>query len=239
MLNILLQTAVNCRENEFSLIRYCQRFFDQGILYLSFTQSKQPDMFNLILFGPPGSGKGTQSEKLVEKYGLIHLSTGNLLREEIANKTPLGIEAKKFMDHGQLVPDEVVIGMVDSYFDKHKDAAGFLFDGYPRTVAQAQALDKLLALKKTEIASVLALEVTEEELVTRLLNRGKSSGRPDDTNEEVIRKRFSVYTNETSPVADYYKRARKFKSIKGEGELDEIFAALRQAIDKAMASRHN
>lgn len=196
-------------------------------------------MFNLILFGPPGSGKGTQSEKLVEKYGLIHLSTGNLLREEIANKTPLGIEAKKFMDHGQLVPDEVVIGMVDSYFDKHKDAVGFLFDGYPRTVAQAQALDKLLTLKKTEIASVLALEVTEEELVKRLLNRGKSSGRSDDTNEEVIRKRFFVYTNETSPVADYYKKARKFKSIKGEGELDEIFAALRQAIDKAMASHHN
>ena len=193
-------------------------------------------MFNLILFGPPGSGKGTQSEKLVDKYGLLHLSTGNLLREEIANKTPLGKEAKKFIDNGQLVPDEVVIGMVDSYFDKHKDAKGFLFDGFPRTVAQAQALDKLLALKKTDIATVLALDVSEDELVKRLLNRGKTSGRSDDTNDEVIRKRFSVYSNETSPVAEYYKKARKFKNIKGEGSIEEIFAALRQAIDKTMAN---
>jgi len=192
-------------------------------------------MFNLILFGPPGSGKGTQSDRLVEKYGLIHLSTGNLLREEIANKTPLGKEAKKFIDHGQLVPDEVVIGMVDSFFDKHKDANGFLFDGFPRTVAQAQALDKLLILKKTDIAVVLALDVTESELINRLLNRGKTSGRSDDTDEIVIKKRFAVYTNETSPVADYYKKSRKFKAIQGEGSVDEINAALRQAIDKAMA----
>ncbi len=192
-------------------------------------------MFNLILFGPPGSGKGTQSDRLVEKYGLIHLSTGNLLREEIANKTPLGKEAKRFIDHGQLVPDEVVIAMVGSFFDKHKDANGFLFDGFPRTVAQAQALDKLLSLKKTDIAIVLALDVTEAELINRLLNRGKTSGRSDDSDETVIKKRFSVYTNETSPVADYYKKARKFKAIQGEGSVDEINAALRQAIDKAMA----
>lgn len=196
-------------------------------------------MFNLVLFGPPGSGKGTQSEKLVEKYGFVHLSTGNLLREEIANKTPLGVEAKKFMDHGQLVPDEVVIAMVDSFFDKHKTAPGFLFDGFPRTVAQAQALDKLLDLRRTEISMVLALEVTEEELVKRLLQRGQTSGRSDDTNEEVIRKRFSVYMNETTPVADYYKKERKFKSIHGEGSIEEIFAALRQAIDKTMASARN
>jgi len=192
-------------------------------------------MFNLILFGPPGSGKGTQSDRLVEKYGLIHLSTGNLLREEIANKTPLGKEAKKFIDHGQLVPDEVVIAMVDSFFDKHKDANGFLFDGFPRTVAQAQALDKLMSLKKTDIAIVLALDVTESELINRLLNRGKTSGRSDDSDETVIKKRFSVYINETSPVADYYKKAKKFKAIQGEGSVDEINAALRQAIDKAMA----
>ena len=196
-------------------------------------------MFNLILFGPPGSGKGTQSDRLVEKYGLIHLSTGNLLREEISNKTPLGKEAKKFIDHGQLVPDEVVIGMVDSFFDKHKNANGFLFDGFPRTVAQAQALDKLLTLKKTDIAVVLALDVTEAELINRLLNRGKTSGRSDDTDENVIKKRFAVYTNETSPVADYYKKSRKFKSIQGEGSVDEINAALRQAIDKAMAVHKN
>ena len=192
-------------------------------------------MFNLILFGPPGSGKGTQSDRLVEKYGLIHLSTGNLLREEIAHKTPLGKEAKRFIDHGQLVPDEVVIAMVGSFFDKHKDANGFLFDGFPRTVAQAQALDKLMSLKKTDIAIVLALDVTEAELINRLLNRGKTSGRSDDSDETVIKKRFSVYTSETSPVADYYKKAKKFKAIQGEGSVDEINAALRQAIDKAMA----
>jgi len=189
-------------------------------------------MFNLILFGPPGSGKGTQSDKLVDKYGLKHLSTGNLLRQEIADKTPLGIEAKSFMDKGQLVPDEVVIGMVDSYFEQHKEARGFLFDGFPRTVAQAVALDKLLELKKTNIATVLALEVSEEELVKRLLNRGKTSGRSDDTNEEVIRKRFAVYSNETTPVAEHYKKARKFKSIKGEGTVEQIFDAICEAIDR-------
>jgi len=193
-------------------------------------------MFNLILFGPPGSGKGTQSERLVEKYGFVHVGTGNLLREEIANKTPLGIEAKKFIDNGQLVPDDVAIAMVGSFFDRHKDINGFLFDGFPRTVAQAQALDKLLSFKKTDIALVLALDVTEQELVNRLLNRGKTSGRSDDNSEDVIRKRFAVYTNETSPVADYYKKTRKFKAIHGEGSVDEINAALRQAIDKAMAN---
>jgi adenylate kinase len=189
-------------------------------------------MFNLILFGPPGSGKGTQSERLVDKYGLVHLSTGNLLREEIMNKTPLGMEAKNFMDKGQLVPDEVVIGMIDNSLDHHKDAIGFLFDGFPRTVAQAQALDKLLELKKTEIAVVLALEVSEEELVKRLLNRGKTSGRSDDTNEAVIRKRFAVYTNETEPVATHYKKEKKFQSVKGEGSVDDIFNAVSTVVDK-------
>ncbi|MEJ0102883.1 MAG: adenylate kinase [Bacteroidota bacterium] len=191
-------------------------------------------MFNLILFGPPGSGKGTQSEMLVDKYGLVHLSTGNLLREEIAQKTPLGLAAKSFMDKGQLVPDEVVIGMVDSYFDKHKEATGFLFDGFPRTVAQAIALDKLMELKKTGITTVVALEVTEEELVKRLLNRGKTSGRSDDSDESVIRKRFAVYSNETTPVADHYKKNKKFQSIKGEGSVNEIFDSLSDAIDIRM-----
>lgn len=191
-------------------------------------------MFNMILFGPPGSGKGTQSENIVETYGLVHLSTGNLLREEIANKTPLGTEAKNFMDKGQLVPDEVVIGMIDNSLETHKDAKGFLFDGFPRTVAQAEALDKLLDLKKSEISLVLALEVSEEELVKRLLNRGKTSGRSDDTDEQVIRKRFAVYTNETEPVAGHYKQLKKFHSIKGEGSVDEIFGSIRTVIDKKM-----
>ncbi|MES1197744.1 MAG: adenylate kinase [Chitinophagaceae bacterium] len=189
-------------------------------------------MFNLILFGPPGSGKGTQSDHLVAKYGLIHLSTGNLLREEISQQTPLGLEAKSFMDKGQLVPDEVVIGMIDSSLEKHKDANGFLFDGFPRNVAQAHALDKLLELKKTGISLVLALEVSEDELVARLLNRGKTSGRSDDTNEEVIRKRFSVYSNETTPVAEHYKKVKKFQSVKGEGSVQEIFDSLCEAINK-------
>src|SRR5688500_752177 len=143
-------------------------------------------MFNLILFGPPGSGKGTQSEYIVNKFGLKHLSTGDLLRREIAEPTPLGVEAKEFMDKGQLVPDEVVIGMIDTCLDSNPEARGFVFDGFPRTVAQAIALDNLQALKKTAISKVLALEVQEEELVTRLLKRGESSGRADDTNESVI-----------------------------------------------------
>src|SRR5439155_3157540 len=176
-------------------------------------------MFNLVLFGPPGSGKGTQSDKLVAKYGLIHLSTGNLLREEISEKTPLGLEAKNFMDKGQLVPDEVVIGMIDSCLEKHADAKGFLFDGFPRTVAQAEALDKLLAFKKTGICKVLALEVDEEELLKRLLKRGETSGRSDDTNDEVIRKRQMVYKKETEPVAEYYKQKGKFEVVRGVGSI--------------------
>jgi adenylate kinase len=191
-------------------------------------------MFNLVLFGPPGSGKGTQSDKLVAKYGLIHLSTGNLLREEITRKTPLGIEARSFMDKGQLVPDEVVIGMIDSSLEQHRDAKGFLFDGFPRNVSQAEALDKLLELKKTGISLILALEVSEEELVKRLLNRGKTSGRSDDMDETVIRKRFAVYSNETTLVAEHYKKARKFQTVKGEGTVDEIFTSICEAIDKKM-----
>ncbi|HZF63823.1 MAG TPA: adenylate kinase [Chitinophagaceae bacterium] len=192
-------------------------------------------MFNLILFGPPGSGKGTQSEKLVQKYGLKHLSTGDLLRRELAEKTPLGQEAKNFMDKGQLVPDEVVIGMIDTCLDKNADAKGFLFDGFPRTVAQAEALDKLLSLKKTAIGKVLALEVSEEELVKRLLKRGESSGRSDDTNEEIIRKRFAVYKSDTEAVAEHYKALGKFERIKGEGSVDEIFNSLSEAIEAELA----
>jgi adenylate kinase len=191
-------------------------------------------MFNLILFGPPGSGKGTQSQKLIERYGWKHLSTGDLLRSEIANQTPLGMEAKSVMDKGQLVPDEVVIGMISSALDNNPQAKGFLFDGFPRTEAQADALDKLLKLKGTEINLLLALEVSEEELVKRLLNRGLTSGRSDDTNETVIRARIKEYLDKTTVVEDYYKRFNKNGRIPGEGSIDTIFNALTTAIEAKM-----
>jgi len=189
-------------------------------------------MFNLILFGPPGSGKGTQSEKLIAKYGLKHLSTGDLLRSEIAAKTPLGLEAKNIMDKGQLVPDEVVIGMISSALDATPTAKGFLFDGFPRTGAQAKALDNLLELKEASINVMLALDVSEKELVKRLLKRGETSGRSDDTNEHVIRARITEYHNKTAIVAEYYRQFNKVVLIKGEGSVDDIFAALSKEIDE-------
>jgi adenylate kinase len=191
-------------------------------------------MFNLILFGPPGSGKGTQSEKLISKYNLKHLSTGDLLRSEIARKTPLGLEAKKFMDKGQLVPDEVVIGMISYALDANPDIEGFLFDGFPRTSTQAEALDKLLELKNLSINVMLALDVTEEELVKRLVKRGETSGRPDDNNEQVIRIRILEYHKKTSPVADHYKKANKVVLVKGEGSVDDIFNRLTKEIDSRL-----
>jgi len=191
-------------------------------------------MFNLILFGPPGSGKGTQSEKLIAKYDFKHLSTGDLLRSEIAHETPLGLEAQNFMDKGQLVPDEVVIGMISSALDANPDAKGFLFDGFPRTAAQAEALNKLLELKDHGISIMLALEVSEEELVRRLLKRGETSGRTDDTNEKVIRARIAEYHRKTAAVADYYRQFDKVEMVKGEGTIDGIFNALCSAIDKRL-----
>ena len=188
-------------------------------------------MFNLILFGPPGSGKGTQSEKLIAKYNLKHLSTGDLLRSEIAKKTPLGLEAKKFMDKGQLVPDEVVIGMISSALDSNPDAVGFLFDGFPRTSNQAEALDNLLEQKNYFIKVMLALDVSEQELVKRLVKRGETSGRPDDSNEQVIRTRIQEYHKKTSPVADYYKKQNKVILVKGEGSVENIFNILTKEID--------
>src|SRR4051812_14701368 len=188
-------------------------------------------MFNFILFGPPGSGKGTQSERLIAKYGLLHLSTGDLLRSEIARQTALGIEAKNLVDKGQLVPDEVVIGMIRNALDNNAKAEGFLFDGFPRTKAQAQALDELLREKGSGINVVLALQVSETELVKRLLNRGINSGRSDDVNEEIIKARIAEYNNKTWPVADYYNQFGKLVQIRGEGTVDEIFVYLCNEID--------
>mgnify|MGYP000007515460 CR=1 FL=1 len=169
-------------------------------------------MINLVLFGPPGAGKGTQSEKIIQKYGLIHLSTGDLLRAEIAAGTELGLEAKKLMDQGILVPDEVVIGMIDHKINQNKSAAGFIFDGFPRTVAQAEALDKVLGKHGLEISNMIALEVNEEVLTNRLLERGKTSGRPDDQNEALIRKRVQEYAEKTAPVANYYLAAFDYEA---------------------------
>lgn len=194
-------------------------------------------MVNIILFGPPGSGKGTQSANLIKKYGLIHLSTGDLLRSEIEAQTPLGLEAKKFMDAGQLVPDEVVIGMISSKLDANPDTRGFIFDGFPRTTAQAEALDKLLTLKKTAISAVLSLEVPEDELIKRLLNRGLTSGRSDDANEDVVKARIVEYHNKTAPVADHYAKYGKFKKIKGSGSIEEIFGLLSKEIDELVVEK--
>lgn len=188
-------------------------------------------MLNIVLFGPPGAGKGTQSQGLINKYGLIHLSTGDLLRSEIANGTALGLEAKKLMDQGILVPDEVVIGMIDSKLESAKQANGFIFDGFPRTTAQAEALDNLLSGKKESITLMLSLEVEYDELVKRILHRGKHSGRPDDSNPAIIGKRVEEYNSKTAPLKNYYDKQGKLKTIKGVGSIEEIFGKLCEAID--------
>ena len=188
-------------------------------------------MFNLILFGPPGSGKGTQSEKLISAYGFKHLSTGDLLRSEIKNQTKLGMEAKSYMDNGQLVPDAVVIGMVDASISANKGVNGFLFDGFPRTKAQAVALDELLSSHGTSINLVLALDVPEDELVVRMINRAKTSGRSDDADENVQKNRIAVYKNETLAVAEHYATFDKVITLNGLGDIDAIFASLCAEID--------
>lgn len=189
-------------------------------------------MLNIVLFGPPGAGKGTQSEGLINKYNLIHLSTGDILRNEIANNTSLGLEAKKLMDQGILVPDEVVISMIGSRLDSEKNANGFIFDGFPRTTAQALALDTLLSGKKESITIMLSLEVEHDELIKRLLQRGKNSGRPDDSNPEVIGKRVEEYQNKTAPLKSYYQNQNKLKTIKGSGSIEEIFTSLCSAVEQ-------
>jgi adenylate kinase len=187
-------------------------------------------MLNIVLFGPPGAGKGTQSENLINKYGLVHLSTGDILRSEIARGTSLGRKAKEIMDRGDLVGDDIVIGMIESKLDENPNAKGFIFDGFPRTAAQAVALDDLLQKKGTGISGMLALEVNDEELVRRLLLRGKDSGRADDQNEEIIRRRIQEYNNKTLPLKNYYNDQGKFHSIQGIGSIEEIFKALTDRI---------
>ncbi len=189
-------------------------------------------MLNIVLFGPPGAGKGTQAEKLLKKYHLVHLSTGDILRSELAARTKLGLEARKYMDKGELVPDVVVIGMIEGKIDSNAKAKGFIFDGFPRTKAQAKALDDMLKKKGTPITLMLALEVDKEELIKRLLLRGKESGRADDQDKSIIENRIKVYNKETTPVKDFYEAQKKYKGIKGMGSIEDIFERLCQAIDQ-------
>ena len=188
-------------------------------------------MLNLVLFGPPGAGKGTQASRLVEKYHLVHLSTGDIFRSNIKEGTDLGQLAKSYIDKGALVPDEVTIGMLEAEVNSNSNAKGFIFDGFPRTSAQAEALDDFLSSKGTEVSSMLALEVDENELITRLLERGKSSGRADDQDTSIIKNRIQVYEDETAVLKTYYANQNKFIGIEGVGSIESITSGLCKAID--------
>ena len=188
-------------------------------------------MLNIVIFGAPGSGKGTQSERIVEKYGINHISTGDVLRAEIKNGTELGKTAKGYIDQGQLIPDELMIDILASVFDSFKDSKGVIFDGFPRTIAQAEALKKMLAERGQDVSVMVDLDVPEEELMVRLIKRGKDSGRADD-NEETIKKRLHVYHSQTAPLIDWYKNEKKYQHINGMGTMEGIFAEICEAVDK-------
>lgn len=198
-------------------------------------EQKYSEMINLILFGPPGSGKGTQAAKLVERYNLLHISTGDLFRYELSHNTPLGILARSYMDKGELVPDEVTISMLRNKVEAHPEVDGYIFDGFPRTTPQAEALDALLAEREQSISRLIMLDVPEEEVVNRLLARGKDSGRADDTNAEIIRNRFGVYQKETAQVFDFYAAQGKSAKVHGVGSIEDIFASLCAEIDQVNA----
>ncbi len=189
-------------------------------------------MLNLVLFGPPGAGKGTQAEFLVQSFGLYHLSTGDLLRSEIAAGTQLGTEAKNYMEKGELVPDSVVIGMIKSKLENNTKPKGFIFDGFPRTVDQAKALDELLNENKTPVSGMLSLEVEKQELINRLLSRGKDSGRADDQDQSIIENRINVYNEKTLPLIEYYKPQGKHFAINGMGSIDDIAGRLKTVVEK-------
>lgn len=188
-------------------------------------------MKHIILFGPPGSGKGTQAKQLSEKFNLIHISTGDLFRYEIGNETPLGLEAKSYMEKGQLVPDSVTINMLKNKVEKHPDAAGFIFDGFPRTIPQAKALDAFFESREEHLSGLVSLVVDDNEIVKRLLERGKTSGRDDDRNEDIIRNRIQVYKEQTSPVFDYYEQKGKSYTVEGVGSIEVIFNQLSEVIE--------
>ncbi len=192
-------------------------------------------MFNIVIFGPPGSGKGTQSKLIIEEYDLMHLSTGDILRGEMARKTPLGLEAKKLIEKGELVPDDIVIEMVKNKIDENLDQKGFIFDGFPRTCEQAEALDRLLEERNTTISVMISLEVEEDELVKRLLKRAEEEGRQDD-NLDVIKNRIKVYNDVTCKVADYYGKTGRHRPVDGSGDIEKIFDRICGAINQEKAS---
>ena len=191
-------------------------------------------MLNLILFGPPGSGKGTQASNIVEKYNLLHISTGDLFRYEMGNNTPLGIEAKSYISKGELVPDEVTIGMLKNKVNANPDVNGYIFDGFPRTIAQANALDNFLSEKGEEVSILIALDVSDDEIVKRLLNRGLTSGRADDNDESIIRNRIDVYNAETAQVYSYYAEKSKSNKVDGLGTIEEIFDRIVTSIESSL-----
>jgi adenylate kinase len=194
-------------------------------------QNKTIKMINLVLFGPPGAGKGTQAENLISKYSLVHISTGDVFRKNIKEETELGMLAKSYMDKGELVPDSVTIDMLKNVVVSHPETKGFIFDGFPRTTPQAKALDEFLAEKGMSISAMLALEVEDDILVERLLNRGKESGRADDADESIIRNRIKEYYNKTAILKDFYSAQNKYYGVEGVGSIDEISERLYKVID--------
>jgi len=190
-------------------------------------------MFNFILFGPPGSGKGTQSLKIAEKYNLVHISTGDIFRKNIREKTPLGLKVQAIIEKGELVPDALLIEILEDALQQHSKAKGFVFDGFPRTIQQAHDLDSMLGKNKESVSLVLALEVGDGEILKRLLKRAEIEGRKDDT-KEVIENRIQIYNNQTQPLIDFYKNKKKFQSIQGIGGIDEIFKSICKIIDQHM-----
>ena len=212
------------------MMRYILKLI-RNIFTLTGSENQSRMRKHIILFGPPGSGKGTQAKKLEAKYGIVQISTGDLFRYEMSHDTPLGLRAKAYMAKGELVPDEVVIGMLQNKVDATPEAKGFIFDGFPRTIPQAEALDQLLADKNEQIGKLIALTVSDGELVNRLLERGKTSGRTDDSNEEIIQNRIDIYKKDTSPVYDFYDHKNKSCSVDGIGTIDDIFDLLCQEIE--------
>ncbi len=210
------------------MIEWFKRLFGIG------TNSLNADklMVNIILFGPPGSGKGTQAAKLVEKYGFLHISTGDLFRYEMGNDTPLGLEAKSFIEKGELVPDSITIGMLKNKVEANPDVKGYIFDGFPRTIDQSKALDELMAGLGQSINLLIALSVDDEEIISRILQRGKTSGRADDNDESIIRNRINVYNENTRQVYDYYDAKKVSQSVDGLGGIEDIFARLTSVIDQ-------